>query len=92
MATLLQMKLALAAINPPATTTAPDEDSDGTVAETIAAAAAGTVHIIESAGALSVDFMDRLATAYRYQRAVDTGKIRLVEPVEPAAPTRKGVK
>jgi hypothetical protein len=75
-----QMKAALANIAPRKAVSSNKADA---IADAIAVGVAGTVTGIANAGAGTVNFLDRVATGYKFKRALDTGKL-----VIPGAATR----
>jgi len=82
--TTAQMKAALASISP---TKAVSSNKADAIADAIAVGVAGTVTGIANAGAGTVSFLDRVATGYKFKRALDTGKL-----VIPGAPRKARAK
>lgn len=89
--TTAEMKAALATIQPVPTTT-PSEGGNlaERVADTVAIGLAGTVNTVTNAGSNTVSFIDRVRTGYKFQRALQTGKLVLdAEPAPAARSTRR---
>lgn len=81
--TTAEMKAALATIQPVKAPNAVSSSGLNFVADSIALTAAGTVTGIGNVGTGTVNFVDRIATGYKFQRALDTGKLRLEVPALP---------
>ena len=82
--TTAQMKAALASIQPAKAVRQTGSGLEG-VADTIATSLAGTVTGVANAGTGTINFIDRIATGYKFQRALDTGKLQLNPPAKRAA-------
>ena len=89
--TTAEMKAALATIQPVPSAKNVEGSSNlaERVADTVAVTLAGTVNTVSNAGTNTVSFIDRVATGYKFQRALQTGKLVLeAEASAAAAPAR----
>lgn len=82
--TTAQMKAALASIQPAKAVRQTGSGLEG-VADTIATSLASTVTGVSHAGTGTINFIDRIATGYKFQRALDTGKLQLNPPAKRAS-------